>query len=1068
MKAKLPMPENEVQRLKALDSYHIMDSEMEVEFDRLTELASLICGVPITLVSLIDANRQWFKSRVGLDAPETPRDISFCQYAITVAELFEVEDALNDDRFKNNPLVQGDPNIRFYAGQPLIDPEGYALGTLCVIDRVPRKLDAAQRRALEILAIEVTAQIVARKHTQEARKMEELFELSIDMICIAGTDGFFKKINGAFAVNLGWKKEDLLGKPFADFIHPDDVESTFQEVKKLSEGFKTINFINRYRTSSGDYKTLQWFTNPDVKTGELFAIARDVSDRVEMEHIMQQNQDRLNEAQRMSQVGSWEYNLLTSEQWWSSEHYRIFEIDEPQTQEVLHQKYRARIHPDDLMELDRVIQNTLQTGEGFTYPHRVLLPDGRIKHVLGIGKPVRNSKGELTSVVGTVQDVSKQRQAELEILATKNLLEETSQVARVGGWEYDLITDKLTWSNITKKILEVSYDFEPNLSSAINFYKDGKSRDAITQKIQEAIECGTPFDVDLQLETAKGNTIWVKTIGKVQAQGSKWVRVYGTFQDISEQVQNQETIRLYDERWKFALEGSGDGIWDWDIHKNTVFTSEQWKIMLGYKGAEVGNDATVEWVDRLHPEDKERTFYELNRCLKGEIPFFSVEYRFRCKDGSYKWILDRGKVIGCDENGKALRVVGTHADISEQKRIEAEILKAKEIAVNASKSKSEFLANMSHEIRTPLNGVIGFSDLLMKSQLDSTQQIYMSNVYRSATALLDIINDILDFSKIEAGLLELSIDKTHLGDLASESTQIISYQTQSKKLALKTTLAPDVNCLAMSDTLRLRQILINLLGNAVKFTEAGEIELKIESLSTDAKSSLYRFSVRDTGIGIDPKSQQKIFEAFAQEDSSTTRKYGGTGLGLSISNKLLALMNSRLQLTSKPGFGSTFFFELELKNYTEKTKGIEVKDEGKVNITVDAHPFQNAEEIHILLVDDNEVNVFLAKTILKKIHPKARITTALNGEEAVAAFSREVAKIIFMDVQMPVMNGYEATKAIRAMAQGKDVPIVALTAGTVKGEIEQCFEVGMSDYVSKPYVKDTIEKVMTKWLATTR
>ena len=1064
MKAKLPMPENEVQRLRALDSYHIMDSEMEVEFDRLTELASVICGVPITLVSLIDANRQWFKSRVGLDAPETPRDISFCQYAITVAELFEVEDALNDDRFKNNPLVQGDPNIRFYAGQPLIDPEGYALGTLCVIDRVPRKLDAAQRRALEILAIEVTAQIVARKQTQEARKMEELFELSIDMICIAGTDGFFKKINGAFAVNLGWKKEDLLGKPFADFIHPDDVESTFQEVKKLSEGYKTINFINRYRCSSGDYKTLQWFTNPDAKTGELFAIARDVSDRVEMEHIMQQNQDRLNEAQRISQVGSWEYNLLTSEQWWSSEHYRIFEIDEPQTQEVLHQKYRARIHPDDLMELDRVIQNTLQTGEGFTYPHRVLLPDGRIKHVLGIGKPVRNSKGELTSVVGTVQDVSKQRQAELEILATKNLLEETSQVARVGGWEYDVLADKLTWSIITKKILEVSYDFEPNLSSAINFYKDGKSRDAITQKIQEAIECGTPFDVDLQLETAKGNTIWVKTIGKVQAQGSKWVRVYGTFQDISEQVQNQETIRLYDERWKFALEGSGDGIWDWDIHKNTVFTSEQWKNMLGYKGAEVGNDATVEWVDRLHPEDKERTFYELNRCLKGEIPFFSVEYRFRCKDGSYKWILARGKVIDFDESGKAKRVVGTHADISEQKRIEAEILKAKEMAVNASKSKSEFLANMSHEIRTPLNGVIGFSDLLMKSKLDSIQQIYMSNVYRSATSLLDIINDILDFSKIEAGLLELSIDKVHLRDLALESTQIISYQTQSKKLALKTTLAPDLNCFVMTDTVRLRQILVNLLGNAVKFTEAGEIELKVEALSTGAKSSVYRFSVRDTGIGIDPKSQQKIFEAFAQEDSSTTRKYGGTGLGLSISNKLLALMNSRLQLTTKVGVGSTFFFELELKNFSGKVKVEEAKEDAAAIAALELHPFNNADEIHILLVEDNEVNVFLAKTILKQIYPKARITVAFNGEEAIAAFSKEVPQIMLMDVQMPVMNGYEATKAIRAMYNGKDLPIIALTAGIVKGEIEKCFEVGMSDYVSKPYVKDTIEKMLIKWL----
>src|SRR5690606_17523520 len=259
--------------------------------------------------------------------------------------------------------------------------------------------------------------------------------------------------------------------------------------------------------------------------------------------------------------------------------------------------------------------------------------------------------------------------------------------------------------------------------------------------------------------------------------------------------------------------------------------------------------------------------------------------------------------------------VGIATDISQLKEMEASILKEKQKAVAANKSKSEFLANMSHEIRTPLNGVIGFTDLLMKTDLNETQRKYMQMVNTSAHSLLDLINDILDFSKIEAGKLELNQDKTDLVELCSQTVDIIKHEAHEKGLELLLDISSKIQRFIYADSVRLRQILVNLLGNAIKFTEKGEVELKIRNKKTenDENEMLFEFSIRDTGIGIAPHNLQKIFNAFDQEDSSTTRKYGGTGLGLTISNRLLELMDSRLEVDSELNKGSVFSFKVKFK-----------------------------------------------------------------------------------------------------------------------------------------------------------
>jgi signal transduction histidine kinase/CheY-like chemotaxis protein len=425
----------------------------------------------------------------------------------------------------------------------------------------------------------------------------------------------------------------------------------------------------------------------------------------------------------------------------------------------------------------------------------------------------------------------------------------------------------------------------------------------------------------------------------------------------------------------------------------------------------------------------------------------------------------RSREWGEAETALLISFADSISNAIERKNLEFNLIKSIEKAKEASVAKSEFLANMSHEIRTPLNGVIGFSDLLSRTSLSQTQKEYLKSIVNSGNILLELINDILDFSKIEAGKLEINTTAVRIMDLLNDSIKVIKATADKKGLKLKVIKDKNLPEFVTADAFRIKQVLINLLSNSVKFTSSGVVELGVYCTAIDepAKKVTIVFTVKDTGIGISPEKKQIIFEAFTQEDTSTTRKYGGTGLGLTISNKLLKLMGSKLKVTSETGKGSTFSFELELP-ITEgisEVKEESVKQASESQLAEPKKPTKNK----ILLVDDNPVNMLLAKTIVKNLLVSAKIFEAKDGKEAVDLFQKDTPDLIFMDIQMPEMSGYEATKAIRAIEKGKSrVPIIALTAGTVKGEQERCIEAGMDDYLSKPVLVADIATMIERYL----
>jgi two-component system sensor histidine kinase/response regulator len=494
-----------------------------------------------------------------------------------------------------------------------------------------------------------------------------------------------------------------------------------------------------------------------------------------------------------------------------------------------------------------------------------------------------------------------------------------------------------------------------------------------------------------------------------------------------------------------------------------------WETTLGYTQEEVLRTPMLELI---HPDDLERTRGEIAKQSRTHRTKHFVN-RYRCKDGSYR-LLNWTTTFNRDESTR----FGVARDITDQRQNEEALQKAKEAAEGANRSKSEFLANMSHEIRTPMNGVFGLTDLVLDTELSSEQRGYLEGVKGSADSLLRILNDILDFSKIEAGKLEFEVIEFDLLQTIDAMLKLLGTRAAAKNLRLACDLGPDVPYRVLGDPGRLRQILVNLTGNAIKFTERGEVVIQVERLSETAEHVELHFGVRDTGIGIPLAKQKHVFSAFGQADSSSTRTFGGTGLGLTISSQLVELMGGRIWLESEVGTGSIFHFTVRLGRalarpedpavstyLAEPAREIDLLD--AMSRVAEPTPELEAEPgsgLRLLVVEDNPVNRLVATRMLEKRNHSVR--TAANGRLALKMLEQGTFDCVLMDVQMPVLDGFETTTAIRARERnsGAHLPIIAMTAHAMAGDLNRCLAAGMDGYLTKPInstdVFATIERVL--------
>ena len=757
-------------------------------------------------------------------------------------------------------------------------------------------------------------------------------------------------------------------------------------------------------------------------------------------------------AEELSGVGHWSLEIGSGRVSWSTQVYRIHGVD-PETFDPQLGHALDFYAPQSRAEVEASLKTTIKTGRGFNIKARLVrASDGALRTVVSRGEMTSSEDGA-AAVVGVFQDVTEQEALLHQIEADREryrlLTQNTNDVIAT----YDLKGVFTYVSPSIERMIGVSAESLVGRRTYDIIHADDHAR--IAGEFAAFLRSGAEETrIEYRILPAAGAPFWVEAHpSPMRDPQGRVVGFQDSVRDVSARRAAEQAASESERRYRLLAENANDMIALTSTEDSTIFfVSPGSRRVLGYEPKELVGRATL---TLTHPDDRPAVMRHFSALLEAGPTEAVTPYQFRGlhKDGTWVWLEGQPRVQ-YDAGGAPIAFQDVVRDISQRKRLESHLQSAREVAESATRAKSDFLANMSHELRTPLTGILGYADVLAEAPaLDAASRRHAELIGRSGRALLELVNDVLDLSKIEAGGLDLSPRPTDLGALVSGAIDAVRPQAEAKGLSLSAELPPSPPHVSV-DADRLQQVLLNLLSNAIKFTDAGEVHLTLAAEPSGPGHLALDFAVSDTGIGIDEHQLTRIFGRFEQADASITRRFGGTGLGLSISRAIVERMGGRLTARGEVGRGSVFTASLDLPKAV--VRAVEAPAERPVRTSLDG--------LRVLVAEDLAINRELISLFLGK-HGVV-LTCVENGAEAVEAAARQAFDAVLMDVQMPVLDGVEATRRIRASGgPNAGAPILALTANVLPTQIALCRAAGMTHHVEKPFTSETLAAALEATLS---